>query len=62
MEVAVIVVLGKEARLAIDSALDKVHRYSGKLDSGTAGHGQRYIGTTLSGSQRSAVMFEREIM
>jgi hypothetical protein len=39
MEVALIVLLGKEARLSIDASLDEVHRDSGKLDSRAARHG-----------------------
>jgi hypothetical protein len=43
MEVAVIVLLGKEARLSIDASLNEMHRHSGKMDSRAAWHGQRRI-------------------
>jgi len=39
VEVTVIVLLGKEARLSIDASLDEVHRQSGKMDSRAAWHG-----------------------
>jgi hypothetical protein len=39
VEVAVVVLLGKEAGLSIDASLDEVHRYSGKMDSRAAWHG-----------------------
>lgn len=39
VEVAVIVLLGEEAGLAIDASLDEVLRNSGKLDARAAGHG-----------------------
>lgn len=38
MEVALIVLFGKEARLAIDAALDDVQRVIGNQDARTAGN------------------------
>jgi hypothetical protein len=38
MEIAVIILIGKEAWLAIDPALYNVQRNFGQLETGTAGH------------------------
>lgn len=38
VEVAVIVLFGKETRLSIDAALYQVQRITGEFDSGAAGH------------------------